>query len=174
MLSCIFCLAGMACSFRGSMNPYRGPLIKLLPQKVGNFQRTTEPRDIDRSGLKPEMATGLWYAAAVRYLRVGGPPLRNIGTSAFAFDSASRAKEMLQKIRDGYLKQGYKISSEGSRKRNFFTLGEEVLLTHEPGKERFPNGQTLAFWRDGSVIFYAESYSENQREDVVEFKKNFP
>jgi hypothetical protein len=47
------------------------------------------------------------------------------------------------------------------------------VLTKEPEKD-FPKAATRAFWRNGSVMFSAEPYGENQGEDVKEIEKNFP
>jgi hypothetical protein len=174
ILSCIFCIGGAACSLVGSMNPYRGAVTKLLPPEVGKFQRAAEPRELNPAQLNPEMAKGLMNAAVVRYIRVDGPPSRNVGTSVYSFASSERAKEFLQVARQSYVKQGYKISEEGTRKRGWRTVGDRIVFTHEPVKDRYPKGQTYSFWRNGSVVFYAEAFSESQLEDVMEFEKSFP
>jgi hypothetical protein len=169
-LCCLALMSG-ACT---SMNPYRGPSARLLPGKTGHFERAAVPQEINKNSLKPDLTKGMLDAANVRYFRVDGSPRRNLGTSVFAFDSAARAKEAMQTIKEGYVKDGFKISAEGNRKKGLFTVGEQFIFTREPQKDRYPNGQTLAFWRNGSVMFYAESFSENQLEDVVEFAESFP
>jgi hypothetical protein len=174
VLSYLLWIGSGACSFTHSMNPYRGSTAKLLPLEVGKFQRAAEPRDLNPAQLNPEMAKGLLNAAVVRYIRVDGPPSRNVGTSAYSFASSERAKEFLQVARQSYVKQGYKISEESTRKRGWWTVGDRIVFTHEPGKDRYPNGQTYSFWRNGSVVFYAEAFSESQLEDVMDFVKSFP
>lgn len=172
VLGCLLVVFGVAC---GSMNQYDGPTAKLLPPKLGNFERQLEAKELDdrdRARLNPALTKGLLNAAVGKYRRIGSPR-RETWVYAYGFDSSERAREALQFIKQGSLSRGFRVQAEAARKRGWSTVGETLVLTHEPDKD-FPKAVARAFWRNGSVMFIAEPYSENQLEDVVECEKNFP
>lgn len=159
----------------GSFNPYRGPTAKLLPPKVASFERELEAKELDdrdRARLIPELTKGLLNAAVGKYRRIGNRA-RETWVYAYGFESSERAREALQFIKQGSIRRGLRVEAEVSRKRGWSTVGETLVLTKEPEKD-FPKAAARAFWRNGSVIFYAEPYGENQLEDVKEFERNFP
>lgn len=168
------CLSTGACSFF-SLDSYEGTLTRFFPESVGKFQRFAEMTPIPSNTFIPEARALIRDGAYGFYGRndTPGAQKRSVRIDAFGLRSPAQAVSFLQLYKDSLLKENYVLKEEGTKK-TWFSKGERLVLTRSAENSPGGHAEMLIIWRNGAVLFAAQSSDDDHAQKIAEFESKYP
>lgn len=173
---CCLAVLGGACFLNRSLDSFEGTVTSLLPPKVGDYSQLGEISPISRDNFVPELKSLIRNAGSVRYRRSDDSlPAKYsfVGVSVFVLFTPEQAKRFIELNKEAYLKQGFTLKEEAPRNRRSVS-GERLVMVPSPNNESDRNKETMAYWRNGSVVFLAKTTGETRVEEALKFEESFP